>query len=247
MKEFRLCDYYTYYSCSGSFSKHAAGRPCFSEVFDYVQNNSNMTYKVKMYRGCAFERDNYKLNACLLSKKEIRNHLKQAQRIYPFIFSIGSKTEGKYKAYEVTLEVKGVPSGFHKYILTWLRYLYEFPYNVMLLDAYRLKKDPIFRFHSIANIFNLVLGCYSEEIRNIHQVPSTGINEWLKGSELQQRLLKVDRLNNVYKVISKAAQRIPSSARGLSVRDVEYWEDESIFTDFRKPVYMGTFNNKIKK
>ena len=40
------------------------------------------------------------------------------------------------------LRLNNVPPTFHKYVLTWLRYTYEFPYNVFLKDAYNLKSIP---------------------------------------------------------------------------------------------------------
>ena len=165
MRDFQFLCYHTEYSCKGAIGKKMGVSACFSRVFNAIDGeNISEDYEIILYKGTKLAKEKNKSNSCLFTKKQISNHLKQAQRIYPFNFRITEVTNwgDGYNVFKVHLKLIQAPGTFHKYLLTWLRYMYEYPYNVILYDAYKLKKDPCFRFTSISDLFNLVLGCFSE-------------------------------------------------------------------------------------
>ena len=214
---------------------------CFSNVFSRMNNNSDIIYTVRLYPGVDLCVKNHHSNACLFSRHEVRNHLRQLRGMYPFRYRVLEKaTDDGQIYYEVVIHLKEVPATFHKYVLTWLRYTYEYPYNVILKDAYRLKKDPTFRFESIANIFNVVSNCCSDYVGEGHSVAEASIHEPLRKDELRERIREVDRLNSIYKILSIKKTKLPEEIEGFGYRDLEYWSEELF--ELRKPTYMKMYN-----
>lgn len=217
---------------------------CFSYVFGAVRDNNDVVYKVVLYNGTDYAQKEHKSNACIFSKREIRKHLNLLKSLYPFEFSIKDYPKrDNYDRTLVTLKVKNVPATFHKYVLTWLRYTYEFPYNVLLKDAYILKKDPTFRFESIANLFNLAIGCYCEYPRDIHQIPCNQVSVRMKLSEVRERIKMVNRLNDIYKKLKSKKLMVPKEINGYSVNDMEYWAEGF---EQRKSIYMTVYKEMKK-
>lgn len=211
-------------------------RPCFGYVFREVKNNSSVKYQIVLYMGTKYSAEQHKSNACIFTKQEVRNHLKLLKSLYPLQYSVGDYGDKNgYKRLLVTLNIENTPATFHKYALTWLRYLYEFPYNVLLRDAYTLKKERTFRFESIANLFNLTLSCYCGNPGEIHQIPTNSIIQRLKLADVKRRIKQVDLLNHIYEMGDEKALQIPEKIQGFSVEDIEYWN--AGFGE-RKPIYM---------
>ncbi len=244
MREFSFLKYHTVYSCGGDIKKELAPEACFEYVFKNVEDNFNVTYQVIIYLGTDYSKKTHKSNACLFSRKEVYNYLKLLKTLYPIKISVKNYTkDGSYDRLLVTLHIEKVPMTFHKYALAWLRYTYEFPYNVLLKDVYELKKDPIFRFESIANLINLTIGCYCEYLRSVHQIPSNQVSIKMKLKEVKERIKEVDRLNDIYRRLEDKKNSIPKNINGFSVNDIEYWTNG--FED-RKPIYINVYKD-IKK
>lgn len=209
---------------------------CFGYVFGEIKNNSSVKYQIVLYMGTKYSAEQHKSNACIFTKQEVRNHLKLLKSLYPLQYSVRDyRDKDGYKRLLVTLNIENTPATFHKYALTWLRYLYEFPYNVLLRDAYTLKKERTFRFESIANLFNLTLSCYCRNPGEIHQIPTNSITQRLKLADIKRRIKQVDLLNNIYAKGGKKARKIPEKIQGFSVEDIEYW---NVGFEERKPIYM---------
>lgn len=252
MKDFDFLDYHTEYSCKGTFAKKMGAEACFSFVFRNInRKNVSEEYEVILYKGTDLSRKNHDSNSCLFTKKQIRNHLRQAQGIYPFNFRITEidNWSNGYNVFKVHLKLTKVPGTFHKYLLSWLRYMYEYPYNVILYDAYKLKKDPCFRFTSISDLFNLVLSCFPHETKDVHQIAMTQVNKPMRKINIRIKLRYIEKLNNVYtKLMRKDWDKtILDKYRNLTTTDLEFWEDNDIFENERKPVYMKFYKEIIKK
>ena len=236
MKEFKFLDYCTEYSCEGSLERAMKESACFSYVFSEVKSNSSVKYRIVLYMGTKYSAKQHKSNACIFTKQEVRNHLKLLKSLYPLQYSVRDyRAKNGYKRLLVTLNIENTPATFHKYALTWLRYLYEFPYNVLLRDAYTLKKERTFRFESIANLFNLTLSCYCRNPREIHQIPSNSIIQRLKIADIKRRIKQVNLLHDIYEDGDEKTLRIPKKIQDFSVEDIEYW---NVGFEERKPIYM---------
>lgn len=252
MNDFQFLDYHTEYSCKGTFEKKMSVEACFSFVFRRTgEENVSEEYEVILYKGTDFSRATHNSNSCLFTKKQIRNHLRQAQGIYPFDFYITEAPDwgNGYNVFKVRLKLTNVPGTFHKYLLTWLRYTYEYPYNVILYDAYKLKKDPCFRFTSMSDLFNLVLSCFSEDLRDIHQIARNQVSKPMLKRDIREKLQNIQTLNNVYaRLKSKGGKnQIPDKDGDFTTSDFEFWESDNIFERRRKPIYMNVYKEIIKK
>ena len=252
MNDFQFLDYHTEYSCKGTLEKEMDVEACFSFVFNQIdEGNVSEEYEVILYKGTAFSREHHNSNSCLFTKKQIRNHLKQAQGIYPFDFHIteAAKWRGGYSVFKIHLKLTNVPSTFHKYLLTWLRYMYEYPYNVILYDAYKLKKDPCFRFTSMSDLFNLVLSCFNENPAAIHQIAGNQVSKTMLKRDIREKLQNIQMLNNIYVKLKNKVKinQIPNGDGNLTTTDFEFWESDDIFERRRKPVYMNVYKEIIKK
>lgn len=247
MKEFSALNLHTEYGCSGDVSINMGVRVCFGTLFNTIENDNHVKYRILFHEGADYSRDTHRNSACFFTKEEIRHHLLKLRSLYPIQFKVmdykGKRDDG-YDRIEVQMELDKVPATFHKYALTWIRYLYEYPYNVCLKDAYTLKKDPIFRFESIANIFNLVLGCYCGYANEHHQIPINNITRPLKISEVKERIRRVDELNDIYRLLHIKHDDIPGSIGDYTIRDLEYWRDGF---DIRKPIYINVYKEMHKR
>lgn len=251
MKDFQFLDYHTEYSCKGAFKKDMSAELCFSFIFRHTsEQNISEEYKVILYKGTDFSREKHNSNSCLFTKKQIRNHLRQAQGIYPFNFRITEVTNWDgYNVFKVHLKLTNVPGTFHKYLLTWLRYMYEYPYNVILYDAYKLKKDPCFRFTSMSDLFNLVLACFNEYACDTHQIARWQVNKTMLKRDIREKLKNIKVLNDIYDRLNNKVinNKIPNKDGDLTTSDFEFWESDDIFERRRKPVYMNVYKEVIKK
>lgn len=253
MKEFRFLSFHTVYSCTGDLARGLESDACFGYVFNRIREKMKVNYDIILYRGTERAAKDHLSNACLLPLEVVRNHVDKLNRLYPVKYSVEEVNDfalGRNKrmnVFIVHLELKEVPPTFHKYCLTWVRYLYEYPYNVLIRDAYMLKQDPIFRFESIANIFNLCLGCFNDYGNDIHQIPLNVLPESLKISEVRDKIAKVKSLNNIYNTLKRKGPVIPEMINNFSNTDIEYWDQG--FDDRRKvylEVYLNLYKNNKK-
>ena len=244
MNEFRFLDYYTEYSCKGLLQRDMRSSVCFEDAFRALKPKSTMKYKIVLYSGIDQAKYNHRSNACLFTKGEVRNHIKLLKSLYPIKYSVRDYNRDD-KRFLITLYIDDAPGIFHKYALTWIRYLYEFPYNVLLRDAYILKKDSDFKFESIANIFNAVLAGYCNTLRSVHQIPyNNSVVEKLKIAQLKEKINKSpSALNDIYQVCKEGSMCIPKQIQDFKVTDIEYWDEGY---DERKPIYIKIYKNQIK-
>lgn len=235
MKEFCYLDYCTEYSCKGSIKSPMEKHACFGGVFNNIRNGMHNIYTIILHCDLVYPAKYHKSNFCLLDIARVKKHLRLLKSLFPIKFRVINLNPSTIK---VILEISGVKAACHKYALTWLRYTYEYPYNVLLKDAYELKNDPTFRFESIANLFNLCLGSFCEYTRPVHQtLDDWGVPERISLKLLKERIEGIDELNEIYQKIRKKSM-IPDTINGFSANDIEYWE-----TGFeeRKKVYLSNY------
>lgn len=244
MDEYRYLDYHTKYECRGDVYHGMSADACFSTIFKTARSVLSEHYWIVMYMGYEFCAKNHSSNACLVDKATIWRHLRIVQRMFPLTFKVS--TYKKYRQYDrllVELELNNQPLTVHKFVLTWVRYLYEFPYNVHLRDAYWLRQDPKFRFESVMNLFNLVSFCSPVRSRDIHQVHKTlYLCQKLTNSQLVDKIRTVEKLNNVYKFVKHAgdAELLPKE----QVYNADYWDKEFYK---RKQVYVKMYDKYMNR
>lgn len=243
MKEFEFLNYCTTYKVAGTINGSYKFAACFSQVFSFLEdteldyNDISITYTITLYKGLDYLTKHNANNACFLSKYELRNHLRILRSIYPINYKVLDHDDNTYK---VILKIEGCPKIFHKYALTWVRYAYEFPYNVLLQDVHKLKLLPIFRFESIFNLLHITISCYAID-RSIHQIPSNNTCGILTTKEIKDRLPYLGCLNDIFS-IKNSKKYIPNNIDGFCLKDMPYWE---FGFEERKPIYLEKYK-KVK-
>lgn len=249
MSDFKFLSYHTEYSCTGDVQREMGSAACFAYVFRNIEKTKkqSVNYIIRVYRELGAVKRNQWNNGCLLSKKEIRNHLDLLKGIIPFEAKIVSKERNGLKFFEIHLKVENAKGTCHKFILTWIRYLYEFPYNMYLIEANRLRKEKLFMFDSIANLFNLVGGCFG--LGGGHSIAAGRTIGFLQRKELSAKINRVQSLNSIYQCsydgASLRAYDVPYKGHNLSYHDLEFWRNEELFQK-RLPVYQEKYK-KIKR
>jgi len=143
---------------------------------------------------------------CVLDKKDIITHLDRLK-----IFSeIGLKYDYEVEFIDLPNEIgytcrllvtfeRGCTSRFIRYSLTWIRYMFEFPFNFFVRDSYDLiKQSEKLTINDIENIYILVSSHYSYW-SSLHSINRPGSNI-LDLNKLKAKLLVVNEvtLNDIY-------------------------------------------------
>lgn len=251
-KNFLMLNFCTEYSSKGNTNKNMCKDACFSTVFYSERNGVKQknVYTVKLYKMGDFLNKKRQNNACLTDRAGVVHHLKVLQSVFKFAYRL--KENEDHFLLKITLEGDLI---YHKYMLTWVRYLYEYPFNVFLADAVRLKQLPCFRFESIINLFNIV-GATSgicQHGTGIHAIGETAnFKELLTTKQIQGRLKELEggnkRINDIFEYLNDGYEWKNLEDNG-NLGCSEYWESQEHF-DKRVPIYQEnykTLKNKNKK
>lgn len=174
---------------------HIKENCCFSDIF--YNNCKSKYYELYILKGDADLKNRYS-NYCFFNKNEIRNHLKQIPKFCKMKFRVSDCKYDDTPAYKVNFYIDSNNRTVHKYVMTWVRSLFEWPFNLYLYHARKMKALPEFRFESIINLFNVVSSAYRNSFcSNIH---TFGVELALtKKSEIIDAVKKQDRVNYIFK------------------------------------------------
>lgn len=264
MQEFNYLNLHTVYKCSGEFSESTGydGDYCFRKIFYNRESLGDREitekYIITTYRGIDYLADSRKNNACIFGPEEIRKHLEIAKtEIHPFKYQIEEtriyRGSRYYPTYKVTLEITG-KFLYHKCILTWFRYLYEYPSNLIMKDAYRLKAScPSLKFINMLDIYNLVSSCYVYDDYKSDQTLSWG-GKFMTIKQFKNRLKELEPQGTENGVLSKIYGPRLNSRYSISSLpncnnlhyDFVYWASDEYFEE-RKALYLKEYKNRTGK
>lgn len=176
---------------------------CFSTLFS--NGCKSKYYRIIILKGEA-DLNKYYSNFCFFNKKEIKNHLKQIPNFCDIKFKVKDITYNGNDAFQLDLFIDSNNRTVHKYILTWVRSLFEWPFYLYLIHAKKLKQLPQFKFESVINLFNLVATTHRNSFQtNIH---TFGIDLLpCKKKEIINTVNHTDRVNNIF--VHKYIKNIP--------------------------------------
>lgn len=151
-------DFYTLYKCVGCdiVDKMRVSALCFSRVF-HSGNKGRFqnTYTIKILKQ-PYSKEIVKNNFCVLSKKDIIYFLQDAAT-YGFYTKPIIKLDEHKTNYIITMQIDDTPFA-HRFLLSYVRYLYEAPYNMYLYETLRVKEEcEVFKNESIFNLFHLIM------------------------------------------------------------------------------------------
>lgn len=227
MEDFKFLNYHTEYRCEGTINKNFGKESCFEKIFNCDLNYLDEKYRIRLYKK-DFILKVKENNSCFVGIKEIKRHLKMISSLLVFD-KYKFKIEEEENYFDVILEIKA-DRLYHQYVLTWLRYLYEFPFNMILKDAKRMRKEKEFKFESLSNLFVVISNCYTYIFdREIHLI-SWGSSRLLKNKQISERMKnlisKGDRkLNHIYE--NQQGQEIIKG----ELYDLKFWESEEKYNE----------------
>lgn len=214
---------------------------CFSTVFDKYNHleKHSATYTVYLYKGLKYLKSGYKNNSCFMTADEIAEHLRETKKIFSFDFEIKEYNKRKFPVFVVTLELKNLPGAFHKYLLTWLRYAYEYPNNMLLMDAYKLREVPSLENTPVRDIMNVIQNTVDQ--RHIHSIIKNQdyLYKPISCVSLRNKLNKCMCLHDLYQSVCGFPDKLKLGSFGsLFLKDIEYWENEDCYAYNRRPKYL---------
>lgn len=239
---FDYLSYSTIYQASGDLvfeNKNLEGQACFSYIFRNVRNNKkqHIIYSIYISTDLGYIQDYRESNLCILTEEQIRFHMSYLRFISSFKYKITKKFIDDYSGFRIDLDLNAI-GNVHKMFLTWIRYLYEYPYNLVLYDSFKLREEKRFIEKSnYLNIVNFVTTFYSNDW--IHQIPKShhNIPEFITRKSFKDRLMKCDHLNDILKNSNIQIELF-----------TEYDDIDDFIEDFdnRKNKYIETLN-KLKQ
>lgn len=244
---FNFLNFCTIYRSKGSNDHNLKREYCFSQIFYQGPNTQKNEYTLEIYIDKAADNDD---NNCFLTKDELEEHINNIKKLKRFEHTI-EECPNKYVIH-FTLDA---PRVYHKIILSWLRYTYEFPFNMVLYETFKLKKVKGFKRVNTFNLFNLIAGSmdYTKHGCNIHAIGEFNkFKKFINWKNFNKTIVKeykrdpnceinslVEYLNN-YNYNFKYIEKNPK----LKVNNSEFWETEN---EFKNRIKVYRHNLKILK
>lgn len=170
---FRFLNYYTRYKYR--YDKAAAFEETSTACFASAIRNHNKLYKssdeffcnyeITIHRGTSKLKEG-KSNNCLLSIQQLTKFINVLKRYVSFKWKYKRVSKEKFI---IDLDIKN-RYVIHKLILFWIRQSYEFPYNVLTLDAEKFREIPSNRFFNIFQIYKAIFSTYDIEDNSLHSI-----------------------------------------------------------------------------
>lgn len=247
--DFQYTNLCTYYSCKCEQKKidlEKHNMVCFSEVFGKVCGNAEYNIYVCKDPAILLNRRN---NYCLLSQDDIIQWLECIREIVDMEYSITEDkalidTAKQYDCYNIGVIVNNDNNMCHKFVLTTVRYLYEWPFNVVLKDVLRLVDIEQFKDETLINLHNMVFSstyigrhmgyghsltrCYAKLMSNDDIKESFKTNSWI---------------NDIFKTSFYANQMTSISKNYM----LDYWESDEKFNKERLPIYIHNYDLLCKE
>ena len=253
MYEFQYVNLCNFFSCTGNINKKESKEICFASVLNQMNDTIQYTikYNIIFFIDPTPAREESKNNYCIITKQQLKSHLTCLKKVVPCWFKINKIIYKEYNAFSVDLCLVKCLKNQHKYALTWLRYAYEYPFNVMLKDALTLKQEVMYSHVSLRALFNIVAFSSYVEGNSVHWINEDCLHKPVTNYELLKSIVSNKWLNDIYKTYhpndiptcyGKDGAKIicSNTINKYRTTDLEYW-DLKYFSE-RKKIYNNAFN-----
>lgn len=246
IRDYRGCSYKARYSCKITkndnlvFTYDTARDACFSQVFkelDQLQDNYYGIYIIKVYK--KFDQDNY----CAMNKDQIKKILRFMREYFKIKIRL-AETDNDYVFH---LIIKGKPVK-HKFVLTFMRVFFEFPYNELALDVMRIREQKEinninYSRRSFIDLYQIVCCTYTGWITGGHSLfiyPDFTLTKKDYHERLNKNFSRVQQVINggieIYQELKNA--RLPSYHqdwdKNAPSRIIEYSKNFEILRKYKK-------------
>jgi len=238
--QFKYLNYTTIYSAKSDTINIKRGvYSCFADLRRKVDHVENLKVEIIVLKSEELVNKQYD-NYCFLDKKDINNFINSVKFINPFTFKVVSGTykiqNNDHPCYKITLFFKEIDKLPLLFILTWVRYLYEFPFNVEMLDLIRLRKEGLFRGFSNVNLMGIIQS-YMSPYYGLHSIYNGMIVPFKNVRELKNRFSEVNSLNGIFE-----HQNFHEDSYLKEITDSEFWLSDKKYNK-RKEVYLNVKKN----
>lgn len=243
--KFNFLNFYTMYGSKGSVDKPLKREYCFSTIFYQGPDVQNNDYVIKIYKKGYIDNND---NNCLLTTEQLVIHINEIKKLYDFEHTLFEEEE----CYTLKLQLKA-PRMYHKIILSWIRYAYEFPFNVTIYEAFKLKEVRGFKRMHLLNLFNIVSAStnYYKHGTDIHGIgvykDFKKLITWKEFKTLIDKHIKKDKrgqINSIIPVDNNLDIRFISVPKKYKITNSDYWFDE---TEFKNRIKVYNYNKKLLK
>lgn len=241
-------NYSTVYSAKGDIPIRLSSYACFGSILNRGLSLTKEHYEIYVVTDPKNALVYRRGHLCLLSEKGVKKHLMLARRLFPFSYTVEPSKFEEMDAFKITIDLNA-DKFYHRYLLTWVRYLWEFPFNLILNDALHMKHNYLNR-ESITNLFVLCANCYSDSPAAYSSGHSISCQEaqLLKEQELKARIKEFATpayrkcINDIYPYKYNPNRfKIDTNGNG---RYLDYWLDPATFEE-RAKVYLKEYQ-KLK-
>lgn len=192
-------------SCTGSFNLAHRNAACFGFILNRMFDNKRytMTYKIKMCKNNSDFENGYN-NMCLFNRKTIIEHLDYIKDL-DFKYDLKSDIED----WILTLKINGYRIK-HQFILSWVRYLYEAPFNFALADALKLRKTKDFKDLNMFDLVGMLITASNCTNCNLDQHALGNRTVWCGKTNFETVLKDVKRRNvkRLYELFPQSLYKI---------------------------------------
>lgn len=255
--EFNYLNLCSIYKTDGYSTVPMSENPCYAKTLNKWQTerqSKKVDYEIILTQGACRLKDDHKNNACFLNRKEIEQHLRMVKTIHNFTYRLEdgeyhSSCNGKdYKAWHLFVTIEGTKAQ-HKFVLTSIRHLYEYPFNMWLIDAHRLRESApdTFKYVSILNLLQIVKSAFPDDYMTDQSLMFKKRKFHTKKS-VKARLARETYITKIYNEETSSDRTLKYiESRGNSkLRSIDYWLGQKSFEE-RRAVYLDNYENFFKK
>lgn len=197
-------------------------------------------------------------HSCFLSKGQLREHIESIFSILPSDFI--KKFEILEVEEDITWAVYFKAEGenlYYRILLTWIRMAYEFPYSLILTDAFRLRSYEKFKGLSDLNRFRIASLCYPHDTNYLWREDQTMthygklMNNSTLVEEINQYLNDEVRehtyLSDVFDKETYSPSKLVKISSESNLKSIRYWMSDEVFLVERLKYHRSNLKEILSK
>lgn len=203
MDRFKYLNFASIYSSEGDVEVVLGEHACFADIFNEECKILHNEYHIHAYKEFHLIND-AKSNGCFLDLEYVNKHLNYLSRIFELTYEVTEEVDRKLLPYyDIYVDLEG-SNLVHRFALTWIRALYEFPYCIYVMDVYKCKKYKAFQNINVFNILNIIAAthCIGDDI-HMFTIPGC-LPKLLKFNEIKSQIenSSVDEYHELSEIFS---------------------------------------------